>query len=50
MPLNATVCGLPAALSEMLSAALRAPGAVGLNVTLRVQLAFAAKELPQVWV
>jgi hypothetical protein len=49
-PLSVTFCGLPAALSATLSAAVRAPDAVGLNVTLKVQLAPAANELPQVWV
>ena len=47
-PLSGTVCGLPAALSVTLRAALREPLAVGLNVTLIVQLAPAASELPQV--
>jgi len=50
MPLSATFCGLPLALSVMLSAAVRVPDAVGLKVTLTVQLAPAANELPQVWV
>jgi hypothetical protein len=50
VPLKATVCGLPVALSVTLTAALRVPLAVGLNVTLILQLAPAAKELPQVWV
>lgn len=45
-----TVCGLPAALSLTLSAAVRVPLAVGLNVTLMLQLAPAPKELPQLWV
>ena len=48
VPLRETVCGLPAALSVTLRAALREPLAVGLNVTLIVQLAPAASELPQV--
>src|SRR5207244_8439377 len=47
VPDNATFCGLPAALSLMLSAALRVPLAVGLKLTLIVQLAPAANELPQ---
>jgi len=47
VPDNATFCGLPAALSVMLTAALRVPMAVGLKVTLIVQLAPAANELPQ---
>src|SRR5438309_11885845 len=50
VPDNATFCGLPAALSVMLTAALRVPMAVGLKVTLIVQLAPAANELPQAWV
>src|SRR5437773_406151 len=50
IPLSATFCGLPAALSLMLTAAVRVPLAVGLNVTLILQLAPAANELPQVWV
>ena len=48
VPLSDSCCGLPAALSVMLNAALRVPLAVGLKVTLMVQLALAAKELPQV--
>jgi hypothetical protein len=48
VPLSETFCGLPIALSVMLSAALRVPVAVGLKVTLKVQLAPAASELPQV--
>src|SRR5436190_20599958 len=50
IPLSVTFCGLPAALSLMLTAAVRVPLAVGLNVTLIPQLAPAANELPQVWV
>ncbi len=50
VPDKGTCCGLPAALSVTLSAALRVPVAVGLNVTLIVQLAAAASELPQVYV
>jgi hypothetical protein len=49
-PVRLTFCGLPAALSVMLSAAVRVPDAVGLNLTLMVQLAAAANEPPQVWV
>lgn len=49
-PLSGSDCGLPAALSVMLTAALRAPVAVGLNVILIVQLAAGAREVPQVWV
>jgi len=50
VPESATSCGLPGALSVTLKDALRAPVAVGLNVTLKVQLAPAAKEAPQVCV
>src|SRR5437870_168925 len=50
IPLSVTFCGLPAALSLMLTAAVRVPLAVGLKVTLIPQLAPAANELPQVWV
>jgi len=50
IPLSVTFCGLPAALSLMLTAAVRVPLAVGLNVTLILQLAPAANELPQVCV
>jgi hypothetical protein len=52
--LNATVCGLPGALSEMLSVAEKVPAAVGVKMTLMVQLAPGAivTPLPQllVWV
>jgi len=48
VPLSGTCCGLPEALSVTLTAALRVPVAVGLKVTLIVQLAAAASELPQV--
>src|SRR6266516_4706613 len=47
IPVSVTFCGLPAALSLMLTAAVRVPDAVGLNVTLILQLAPAANELPQ---
>ena len=50
IPLRGTFCGLPAALSVMLSAAERVPAIVGLNVTKMLQLAPIASELPQVWV
>jgi hypothetical protein len=43
-------CGLPAALSVMLTEAVRLPMAAGVNVTLIVQLPFAATEEPQVLV
>ena len=45
VPLSATLCGLPAALSLMLTAPLRAPEADGAKVTLMVQLAPAANVL-----
>jgi hypothetical protein len=48
IPLRGTFCGLPAALSVTLKAAVRVPEAVGLNLMLIVQLAPAASELPQV--
>jgi hypothetical protein len=50
VPVSATVCGLPAALSVMVSVPLRTPGAVGVNVTLIVQLAVGATEVPQLLV
>jgi hypothetical protein len=45
VPLSATLCGLPAALSLMLMALLRLPLADGVKVTLIVQLAPAANVL-----
>ena len=48
VPLRGTVCGLPAALSAMDRVAVRAPAAVGRNVTLMVQLDPTLKEDPQV--
>ena len=51
VPLSVKEGGLPPALSVMVTAAVRAPVAVGWNVTLIVQLPlFAATELPQVFV
>jgi len=50
LPLNAAACGLPLALSVTATPALRVPVAVGLNVTLIVQLVPAARLAPQVWV
>ena len=50
VPERLTVCGLPLALSAMLSVAERAPLAEGVKLTLMVQLAPAATELPQVLV
>ena len=48
VPVRLTVCGLPEALSVMLKVPVRIPEAVGVNVTLMVQLAPTATELPQV--
>ena len=48
VPERLAVCGLPLALSVMLTEAVRLPLAAGVNVTLMVQLALAATELPQV--
>ena len=50
MPVKLTVCGLPLALSVMASVELLSRRPVGLNVTLIVQLAPAASELPQLLV
>jgi hypothetical protein len=50
VPERLTVCGLPAALSEMLTEAVRLPLAEGVNVTLIVQLAPAATLDPQLLV
>jgi hypothetical protein len=50
VPVRLTVCGLPVALSVMLTEAVRLPEAVGVNVTLIVQLPPAATELPHVLV
>lgn len=50
VPFKATVCGLPVALSAMLMAAVRVPAAVGVNVTLIVQLASTANDAGQVFV
>ena len=49
-PVRATVCGLLAELSVVVSVAVRVPDSVGVNVTLVAQLAPAATELPQVFV
>jgi hypothetical protein len=48
VPVRATFCGLPEVLSVTLTAAVRVPLAIGLKVTLIVQLAVEANELPQV--
>jgi hypothetical protein len=50
VPVNVTLCGLPVALSVMRSDALREPVAVGLNVTLIVQVAPAATLPSQLFV
>ena len=50
VPLRLTVCGLPAALSVIERVPERVPVAVGVKVTLMVQLAAAATEAPQVLV
>jgi hypothetical protein len=50
VPVRLNDCGLPEALSVMLRVPMRVPDAVGVNVTLMVQLAPAATELPQVLV
>jgi len=48
VPLSGTCCGLPLAPSVNVRFALRAPVVDGLNVTLTVQLAAAARDAPQV--
>jgi hypothetical protein len=50
VPERFTVCGLPLALSVMLSEAASAAFTEGVNITAIVQLAPAASELPQVLV
>jgi len=50
VPLRRIVCGLPLPLSLIEMEAVRLPVAAGLNVTLIVQLAPAASELPQPFV
>ena len=47
-PVRATVCGEPLALSVIVSTPVREPAAVGVNVTEIMQLAPAAKLVPQV--
>jgi hypothetical protein len=47
VPERVTVCGLPPALSVMVSDALTVPGEEGVNVTLIGQLAPAARPVPQ---
>jgi hypothetical protein len=50
VPVSVTVCGLPVALSVIVSVPVRVPPAVGVKVTLIVQLAPAATVDPQVLV
>ncbi len=50
VPVRVTDCGLSEALSVMLRVPVRVPEAVGVKVTLMLQLAPAATELPQVLV
>ena len=50
MPVRVTVCGLPAALSVIVTEAVRVPIVVGAKVTLIMQLPPAGTELPQVLV
>ena len=50
VPVRATVCGLPAALSVTVMAPVRDPPAVGLKITEIVQVADAATDAPQVLV
>jgi len=50
VPLKLTTWGLPPALSLIVSEPLRGPLAKGLKVTLKVQLAPAASEAPQLLV
>ena len=50
VPLKPIVCGLPAASSVMVTEAVRGPVWVGLKVTVMVQLAPAARPVPQVLV
>lgn len=48
VPVSANVCGLPEALSVTDNVPVRAPTALGVNVTLMVQLVPAARLMPQV--
>ena len=50
VPVNDTACGLPVALSLTVTAPERAPVAVGVKLTLMVQLAPALRLAPQVFV
>ncbi len=49
MPFRLTTCGLPVALSAMVTAAVRLPAAEGVKSTLIVHFALAATEAPQVF-
>lgn len=49
VPLRLIVCGLPLALSLIVTVPVRTPTAAGLNATLIVQLICGARELPQVF-
>jgi hypothetical protein len=48
VPVKVTVCGLPAALSLIVTAPLLVPVAVGINVTLILQAAVGESELGHV--
>lgn len=50
IPVRETICGLPTALSEIMMLPVRVPVAVGVNVTKMLQLAWAARLLPQLLV
>ena len=50
VPVRLIVCGLPDALSVMLTLPVRVPVAVGVKVTLMLQLPPAATDAPQVFV
>jgi hypothetical protein len=50
VPLSATLCGLPVALSVTLTVPVRVPEAVGLKATLIVQLAWSPSEAGQLLV
>jgi hypothetical protein len=50
VPVRPMVCGLPAALSVIVTLAVRLPFAVGVKVTLMLQLPPPARELPHVFV
>jgi hypothetical protein len=49
VPVRLEVCGLPIALSDTLNVPVLVPTAVGVNVTLIVQLVFAARLVPHVF-